>query len=95
MARLISDLLDMACIDAGMLAVQLQPQNALGLLREATEMFQLLASQKPVQLLAEGPLAPIDVLADRERVLQLLSNLIGNALRFTDQGGTIRVRAER
>jgi PAS domain S-box-containing protein len=95
MARLISDLLDMASIDAGMLALQLQPQSALGLLRDATEMFQLLASQKGVQLLTEGPPEPAGVLADRERVLQLLSNLIGNALRFTEPGGAIRVRAGR
>jgi PAS domain S-box-containing protein len=95
MARLISDLLDMASIDAGMLAVNPQPQDALTLIEESTEMFQLLASQKSLQLQAEAPSEPISVLADRERVLQLLSNLIGNALKFSDPGGKVRVYVQR
>jgi signal transduction histidine kinase len=78
-----------------MLAVQPQPQSAFGLLQEAVEMFQLLASQKAVQLLAETPRDALIVQADRERVLQLLSNLLGNALKFTDPGGTIRVCAQQ
>jgi signal transduction histidine kinase len=95
MARLISDLLDVATIDAGMLSVQPQPQSVLGLLQEAVEMFQLLASQKAVQLLAETPQDALIVHADRERVLQLLSNLIGNAIKFTGPGGAIRVCAQQ
>jgi PAS domain S-box-containing protein len=95
MARLISDLLDMAAIDAGVLAVDPQPRSALGLLQEAVELFQLLASQKGLQLLAEVPQAALVVQADRERVLQLLSNLIGNAMKFTEPGGKVRVRAQQ
>ncbi len=95
MARLISDLLDIASIDAGRLAVEAQPLSAAGLLREAAEPFQLLATEKNITLSTLAPAESLHVSADRERVLQVLSNLLGNALKFTPAGGTIQLRAQR
>jgi signal transduction histidine kinase len=94
MARLISDLLDIACIDAGRLAIELRPHGAASLLQEASELFQLLASEKSLRLTVEAPDPSLLIIADQERVLQVLANLVGNALKFTPAGGTIRLRAQ-
>jgi signal transduction histidine kinase/DNA-binding response OmpR family regulator len=94
MARLISDLLDIACIDAGRLSVELLPHGAASLLQEANELFQLLAAEKLLRLTVEAPDPSLSVIADRERVLQVLANLVGNALKFTPAGGNIRLRAQ-
>jgi signal transduction histidine kinase len=94
MDRLISDLLDIASIDAGRLAVEPQPQSAASLLQEASELFQLLAAERSIRMSLDVPSDPLQVSADRERVLQVLSNLIGNALKFTPAGGSIQLRAQ-
>jgi signal transduction histidine kinase len=94
MARLISDLLDIACIDAGRLSVELLPHSAASLLQEAAELFQLIAADKSLRLTVDAPRPSLLVLADQERVLQVLSNLVGNAIKFTPAGGIIQLRAQ-
>jgi PAS domain S-box-containing protein len=94
MRRLISDLLDVASIDAGRMAVDPRPQSAASLLQEAIEMLQPVASDKSLRLEADPIQPSVGVQADKERILQVLSNLIGNAIKFTREGGSIQVRAE-
>jgi PAS domain S-box-containing protein len=94
MKRLISDLLDMASIDGGHMAVEPRPQSATALLQEAVEMLQPVATDKSLRLEADDVQPPIAAQADKERVLQVLSNLVGNAIKFTQEGGSIHVRAE-
>ncbi len=94
MNRLIQDLLDVARIEAGRMYLErdyLQPAN---LVREAVELNAALAAAKALTLRPEGGDATSPVLADRDRVLQVLANLIGNAIKFTPSGGEITVRAE-
>ncbi len=92
MERMIRDLLDVAAIEAGQLRVVPEPHGAGTLLRAAAEMLAPLAEERGVALEAE-PSALHDalVLADRGRVLQVFSNLVGNAIRFTPRGGRVRV----
>jgi PAS domain S-box-containing protein len=94
MRRLISDLLDVASIDAGRMAVDPRPLSAAALLQEAVEMLQPVASDKSLLLEADHVQPSLGVQADKERILQVLSNLIGNAIKFTREGGSIRVQAE-
>jgi PAS domain S-box-containing protein len=94
MKRLISDLLDMASIDAGHMAIEPTPQSATALLQEAVEMLQPVASDKSLRLEAEDVEPQLAAQADKERVLQVLSNLVGNAIKFTQEGGSVHVRAE-
>lgn len=93
MARLISDLLDMASIDAGALAVDPQPHCAHALLLEVVEMLQPVASDKSIRVDIVNTPPELTVRADKERLLQVLSNLIGNAIKFTREGGGITLRA--
>jgi PAS domain S-box-containing protein len=94
MDRLIQDLLNVSRLEAGRMAVETRPEPAAALLQEALEAARPLASQ--LQLCTDVPEALPWVRVDRERLLQVFSNLVGNALKFTPPGGrvTLGARAE-
>ena len=94
MKRLIEDLLDIARIEAGRFTLAAQPCAAGVLLDEVVELHRPLAQQKMISL--EGQVTGQDrgIRCDRPRILQVLSNLIGNAIKFTPTGGAITVRIE-
>lgn len=94
MNRLIGDLLDVASIDAGQLAVTPASGDLTALMGEAVDLFQALASAKGIalEMQVEGPL-PAEF--DHDRMLQVLANLITNSIKFTSRGGKIWVRAVR
>ncbi|HEX6939023.1 MAG TPA: ATP-binding protein [Longimicrobiales bacterium] len=95
MARLTEDLLDVARIEAGALAIEVDRVDPGPLVAEAVEMYRSLAAERSLDLLA-GPTddAP-PILVDRGRVLQVFANLLDNAIKFTSPGGAIRVYVER
>ncbi len=95
MNRLIGDLVDVASIDAGKLAVQLEVLDAAVLVREAVDAFAQAAAQKQITLAWEVSEPSLPARFDHERMLQVFANLITNALKFTPEGGTIVVRGER
>ncbi len=92
--RLIQDLLDVTQLEAGHLSVEPHPFDLTTLLREVCETFQPLTHEKAIQLGCEVPQGLPPVLADRDRTFQVLSNLVGNALKFTPESGQVKVRAE-
>jgi signal transduction histidine kinase len=95
MNRLIGDLVDVAAIDAGKLSVVPARGDWTALVEEVAALFQPSATAQGVALevaLSERPLA---LQFDHDRMLQVLANLIANALKFTQRGGTIRVETER
>ena len=95
MSRLIEDLLDVTRLEGGKrLPIEPKPVEVEPLLTETYELFRAQAATQSVTLQTqiEGSIPPI--YADHHRVLQVLSNLIGNALKFTPQGGIITLRAE-
>jgi PAS domain S-box-containing protein len=93
MNRLIQDLLDVNQIAAGQLVVRPQPVPVAALLDDARATLAALAMRKSQRLeIAAGEGAA--VLADRDRVAQVLSNLVGNAAKFTPEGGRIVVSTE-
>ncbi|WP_255415215.1 sensor histidine kinase KdpD [Vitiosangium sp. GDMCC 1.1324] len=91
MNRLIDDLLDVARMDAGQLSIRPSPQPTETLLREVIEAARPQAEE--VHLVLELPEVLPPVLADRDRLLQVFSNLLGNALKFTPPGGEVKVSA--
>ena len=94
MNRLIQDLLDVAQIEAGGISVEPEQQEVGSLISEACQSFKPLAEARGIDLgcsLTE-PLPRIAF--DRDRLLQVFSNLIGNAVKFTPSGGSVVVSAE-
>lgn len=94
MNRLIGDLLDVASIEAGKLAVTPAPGDAAALVAEAVDTFQAAASAKGISLQTETAERPLPAELDHDRMLQVLANTIANAIKFTSPGGSIRVRCE-
>jgi signal transduction histidine kinase len=90
MQRLIHDLLEVTRAEAG-LPVQPLPADPMELLRDAVDAHGSIASAKGIVMEASADGSLPRVLADRERVAQVLSNLIGNALKFTPAGGRVSV----
>jgi signal transduction histidine kinase len=94
MSRLIADLLDVTRMEGGKrLPIDPAPTAIADLVREAEELFRGQASVASVSIEYEMTPDLPAVLADRHRIMQVVSNLIGNSLKFTPPGGTIRVRA--
>ena len=95
MNRLIGDLIDVAGIDAGQLTVSTNQGDWTALITEAIEVFRPAAAEKGISLQAEIVAGSPEARFDHERMLQVLANLISNAIKFTERGGKIRVRGER
>jgi two-component system, sensor histidine kinase and response regulator len=93
MDRLIQDLLDVSRMEAGRFTVEAAPESVRSLVLEARELLDSLAQAKKIELVHELPAADVVVRADRNRVLQVFSNLIGNAVKFTAEGGSVVVGA--
>ena len=94
MERLIGDLVDVASIEAGMLGVAPEPLDARHVVEEAVENFQKQASANGISLVAEKMTASSVATFDPARILQVLVNLLGNAIKFTQSGGAVVVRLE-
>lgn len=95
MNRLIGDLVDVASIDAGKLAMQTHAGDLASLLSEAVDALQSMASARGVSLALQGETQSCLVVFDHDRLLQVLANLIANSIKFTPKGGSIRVCFER
>jgi signal transduction histidine kinase len=95
MSRLISDLLDFRSFEDGRLRVAAERHDLKKLVRNAIQAFRVAAAAKPLSLDADLPPGAAMAKFDPDRMLQVLSNLLDNALKFTPPGGSIRVRVER
>jgi len=95
MNHLIQDLLDVKRIENGRLAVEPRAVRAMALLNEAVEMLRSLASARGLDLTLEPTDELPMVKADAQRIHQVFSNLIGNAIKFTPRGGKICVSGKR
>lgn len=95
MNRLIEDLLDVTQITSGKLRIDTRPVEVFAICEDARAMFVALLAAKSQVFECTLPSEPAAVLADRDRISQVLSNLIGNAHKFTPEGGRIGLRVER
>lgn len=84
--ELIGDILDISRIESGHITLQPVPTNLVELLRATVRVFEGNARAKGLHLHSELPTAPVWVLADPLRLKQVLSNLISNAIKFTERG---------
>jgi signal transduction histidine kinase len=95
MSRLVGDLLDVVSLEAGKLHVTLSPVNVSQLLNEAMEAFAPSFSAKAITLAKDLPAGELMVMGDHERILQVLANILDNALKFTAQGGRVLMAVAR
>jgi PAS domain S-box-containing protein len=94
MTTLIHDLVEVVALEAGTRVLHLERVDVGAALRSASEMYAGLAAEQGVALWVDVPPEVPDVRADRARLLQILSNLVGNAVKFTPSGGSVRLGAE-
>jgi NtrC-family two-component system sensor histidine kinase KinB len=93
--KLMRDLLDLSKIEGGESAPNRAPVHVGDLISAATGVLKRRADAKQVALVAEVPSDLPPVLADRAQIERVVTNLLTNALRYTDAGGSIQVRAAR
>ncbi|MGA2537611.1 MAG: PAS domain S-box protein, partial [Terracidiphilus sp.] len=90
--RLVNNIVDFEKVEKGNLQLYLQPTEAIDLLRRAADVASPAASQTHITLSIESQ--PVRVLADEERILQVLNELVGNAIKFSPADTTIRLSAQ-
>jgi signal transduction histidine kinase len=95
MNRLIGDLVDVASIEAGTLAVAVEAGDPTHVVTEAVNAFQAQASASGVSLAADIVPPPSIAAFDGARILQVLSNLLSNAIKFTPKNGRVVVHVAR
>ncbi|WP_437781308.1 ATP-binding protein [Sorangium sp. So ce1097] len=94
MNRLIRDLLDLAKLDGGHISIQPAPHDVAVLMSDAIELLREEAAEKSLRIDQGVEVGVERALCDRERVLQVIANLVGNAIKFTPAGGEVALRAE-
>jgi len=92
-ADLINDLLDMAKLEAGSMPINRRVMNLVTMITDMIKDFAGQAKDKDVELLCEIDEHVSPVYADPKRIRQVLANLLGNAVKFTDPGGRICIRS--
>ena len=95
LTRLVDDLLDVSRITRGKICLQLEPVDVRTVVTSAVETSRPLIEARKHQLTVSLPEEPIFVNADRDRLSQVLSNLLNNAAKYTESGGSICVQAEQ
>lgn len=93
MERLVHNLLEVKRLEAGHLSLERRSHRAASLVAAAVEALAPVAGERSIALDARVDDGVPPVLADRDRVQQVFSNLIGNAIKFTPEGGRITVEA--
>ena len=93
LARLVNDLHELAQAEAQRLPLLLQRIDAAAALASTAESFRTLAEEKGVTLAVAAPAPGLEAEADPDRLLQIMHNLVGNALRHTPPGGEVALGA--
>ncbi|HEY8065949.1 MAG TPA: response regulator [Methylosinus sp.] len=93
---LINDILDLSKIEAGKIELDIEPTAVAALVADLERRFEPLAAERRLQFsVVVEPGAPETIETDRQRLLQILSNLLANAVKFTERGGVrLAVRRE-
>ena len=91
MQRLVADLLDIASIEAGKLSVQKQRSDPVIIAAKSAVSFGHVAREREIELEVVTPDSVRPVEVDEQRIVQVLSNMIANALKFTNRGGRVRL----
>ncbi len=92
--KIIEDLLDMSRIEQDTLKLHYSLVNLNELLESSSDFFKKLAAEKGISLRYDIPKDEVNIFIDAGRITQVVNNLINNAIKFTEQGGSIKVELE-
>ncbi len=95
LSRLIDNLMELSRIESGTIYVEAEPTDVPDLVDEAVRPLKVQAEKKGVELITDIPPQIPPVVADFNKSVWVLANLLGNALRYTDAGGSITVRVRQ
>ena len=95
LSHLVDDLQELSRVESRATQLDIHPADSTALIQTVTKRLQHQFDEKRVTLTSSLPHDPIIVLADGDRVIQVLTNLIGNALQYTPENGTVTVSIER
>ncbi len=95
MVRLVDDLLDVSRISQGKIELKMQPLELSDVVSSAVDMARPLVEQRRHDLTVDVPRSGLGFTGDAVRMAQIIANLLTNAAKYTDEGGTIAVRAAR
>ncbi len=95
MERLISDLVDVACIESGPLRIERQRQDVGALLQEIFTSYEPMFSSRGITFSVDTKIDGVEGFFDHDRIIQVISNLLGNAMKFTQDGGSASLQAEQ
>jgi PAS domain S-box-containing protein len=95
LTRLVDDLLDVSRITRGKVTLSLSVFDVRDIVAQAVETVQPLSTSRGQELLIHVPDEPLPIRGDRARVIQILSNLLNNAAKYTGDGGRIALDARR
>jgi histidine kinase len=93
--RLVHDLQELSRAEAGSLAMNIQPVDALQLARDAVDWIRPQFEDRGVGFSLQAPTDPLPIRGDYDRIRQVLLNLLGNALQYTPQSGQVTVIIQR
>jgi signal transduction histidine kinase len=94
LTAMISNLLDLSKIEAGVMVYELKTQNLVPIVQNAIAEIEVQANEKQIQIKASFPEEPLRVECDSSRIMQVIINLINNAVKFSPRGGIVQVIVE-
>ena len=95
LSRLVNDLQELSRVQSKAIHLDIRPVDSARLIQAVTRRMQFQFDEKRVRLNSSLPIEPIIVLADEDRALQVLTNLLSNALQYTPEDGSVTISIER
>ncbi len=95
LSHLVDDLQELSRVESRAIQLKIHPADSTALIQTVSKRLQHQFDEKCVTLIPSLPHVPIMILADEDRIIQVLTNLIGNALQYTPENGTVSVSIER
>jgi len=93
--RLINNLLDLHRIESGRMDWHYEPTDIARTIHHVADAYAGMASEGSLTIDCDLPPGPVELIADPDKLVQVLSNLVGNAIKFSPSGGVVRVSARR
>ncbi|MEK6226445.1 MAG: ATP-binding protein [Chloroflexota bacterium] len=93
LARLITDMLDLDRMESGQMTLNSEPVDLNRIVTDTAAQFRLSAAEHPIELELDPSLH--DLLGDSDRLTQIVTNLVSNAIKYSPAGGTIELRTQR